>query len=1259
MINKKIKNGIKKLGFISIEYVLIGCILAAFGAYSVPKVLNLGNTAINDQMNNVNNYEYDAEPSDDRVTIVDNTGQSTDTTTPDEGTTEVDNPYNPPVIDEEDRDPNQPTGIYIYTDGDQAIYGGMLPKINDTMTDVNITLHVGDRIYVKGKIYPANATNQNIRYINYNSEVAVANQNGLITALMPGEAMIRLEAAQNGIFNTINIKVEHYYPTSIKLNPDKISMNVGEIKDIMVEFEPSSTTFRQCTFTSSDNTIATVTRSDDTSASIKALKADKTKNIDAVVTAKCVSDDSGSFVSKDVELEITELMTATESIKFTTPEDRIITLEVGDTFATAYKITPTDATVQQVSYESDNPSVAAISNNGVITAQSVGSTNVYINNYGGDYYGAKVYDTIKVIVEPKTIPLQSLSIKYTQDSIMAGRTISPIVTFNPSNTTETDLVWTVSNDTIAHINTTTGQVQGKEKGSVTITATSKNHSSIKATTALSITGSTVAVTGITLSEHNATIGVGNSKTVSYTIAPSNATVKTATWTSSDPSIATVENGVIYGVSQGTCIITVTSIDGGFKDTINVAVTAIPVSSIEINPASANMIVGDQIAVNATVYPVNATDKDIKWEILDSNGQYPLDGVISLGSYKNKETTVFAENPGTVTLRARATSNNVYKDITIKVRAVYAERIELTPTSLELAKGTPSFISAKVFPENAVHTNVEWSSSDTSIVIVDTNGRIQASSTKVGTAKIIATWKYDDPVMGTHNEVSASATVKVKEIEPDVIEFANSSYLMKDTEGKNIINTYVTIYPINTDFKNVEFRACEIQGEECVDTDVFEFVDKGPSGDGIKRNLQLIGKNIGNAVITATVKGNERVASGEAQVTVTSGEIPVTGIEFTGSSPITMTIGDTLNIANKVKINPETATNKGLEYSVDDSAIATISKDGTITAVSIGTTRIMIKSKSSQLWIKVDLVVEGVKLTQIRTSPDTATLERTKKIDFTVSFFPESASNKTFIYTILDENKNPVYYYDDEGQFHITVPTLPLMVDIETDSEGRYLPHGKIQGIDLGKYYVRFTSNENKNVFYDMPIEVTPGILWDGTQATALNIKKDTEGNKTVCHVRDGWELAWVSYHTNIGDIKSKHNCDIIKQDREVDLNNKVFTPIGINDSNPFSIVYDGNNQVIKNLYVTGADINNVNTSCLNYGLFGNATGTIKNLTVTDANINYDATYNLAHSPVYIGVLAGKANLINDIYLSKGNIKITQSSAKEQVYSGSVVGKLGS
>lgn len=1259
MINKKIKNGIKKLGFISIEYVLIGCILAAFGAYSVPKVLTLGNTAINDQMNNVDNYEYDAEPSDDRVIIVDNTGQSTDTTTPDEGTTEVDNPYNPPVIDEEDRDPNQPTGIYIYTDGDQAIYGGMLPKINDTMTDVNITLHVGDRIYVKGKIYPANATNQNIRYVNYNSEVAVANQNGLITALMPGEAMIRLEAAQNGIFNTINIKVEHYYPTSIKLNPDKISMNVGEIKDIMVEFEPSSTTFRQCTFTSSDNTIATITRSDDTSASIKALKADKTKNVDAVITAKCVSDASGAFVSKDVELEITELMTATESIKFTTPSTREITLEVGDTYATAYQITPADATVQQVSYESDNPSVAAVSNNGVITAQSVGSTNIYINNYGGDYYGARVYDAIKVNVVRKNIPLQSLSIKYTQSSIMAGRTISPIVTLNPANTTQTDLVWTVSNGNVAHINATTGQIQGTKEGSVTITATSKDNPTIKATTTLTITGSTVAVTGITLSEHNATIGVGNSKTVSYTIAPSNATVKTATWTSSDPSIATVENGVIYGVSQGTCIITVTSVDGGFKDTINVTVTAIPVSSIEINPAGANMIVGDQITVNATVYPVNATDKDIKWEILDSNGQYPLDGVISLGSDKNKETTVFAENPGTVTLRARATSNNVYKDITIKVRAVYAERIELTPTSLELAKGTPSFISAKVFPENAVHTNVEWSSSDTSIVTVDTNGRIQASSTKVGTAKIIATWKYDDPVMGTHNEISASANVKVKEIEPDVIEFANSPYLMKDTEGNNVINTYVTIYPINTDFKNVEFRACEIQGEECVDTDVFEFKDLGPSADGITHNLQLIGKNIGNAVITATVKGNERVASGEAQVTVTSGEIPVTGIEFTGSSPITMTIGSTLNIANKVKINPETATNKGLEYSVDDSAIATISNDGTITAVSIGTTRIMIKSKSSQLWIKVDLVVEGVKLTQIVTSPTDTTIRRINdKVSFTINFVPDTASNKAFRYTILDENKNPVYYYDDEGQFHMTVPTMPLLVNIDTDSEGRYLPHGTVQGIDLGKYYIRIISNENENVFYDMPVEVTPG-LWDGSPATALNIKKDKEGNNTVCHVRDGWELAWVSYHTNLGDIKSTYGCDIIRQDREIDLNKQAFTPIGINDSKPFSIIYDGNNQTIKNLYVTGKDINNLNTSCLNYGLFGNSTGTIKNLTITDANINYDAAYNSAHSPVYIGMLAGKANLINDIYLSKGNIKITQSSAKEQVYSGSVVGKLGS
>ena len=71
-------------------------------------------------------------------------------------------------------------------------------------------------------------------------------------------------------------------------------------------------------------------------------------------------------------------------------------------------------------------------------------------------------------------------------------------------------------------------------------------------------GETVNVTGVTLDENAITIEVDGADTLVATVAPSNATNKSVTWTSSDTTVATVNNGTVRGVSQGTATITATS-----------------------------------------------------------------------------------------------------------------------------------------------------------------------------------------------------------------------------------------------------------------------------------------------------------------------------------------------------------------------------------------------------------------------------------------------------------------------------------------------------------------------------------------------------------------------------------------------------------------------------------------------------------------------------------------------------------------------------
>ena len=81
----------------------------------------------------------------------------------------------------------------------------------------------------------------------------------------------------------------------------------------------------------------------------------------------------------------------------------------------------------------------------------------------------------------------------------------------------------------------------------------------------------IAVTGVTLNKTKATIGIDDSETLTATIAPANAQNKAVAWESSNTDVATVANGVVTGVAEGTATITATTEDGSFTATCDVTV----------------------------------------------------------------------------------------------------------------------------------------------------------------------------------------------------------------------------------------------------------------------------------------------------------------------------------------------------------------------------------------------------------------------------------------------------------------------------------------------------------------------------------------------------------------------------------------------------------------------------------------------------------------------------------------------------------------
>jgi len=162
-------------------------------------------------------------------------------------------------------------------------------------------------------------------------------------------------------------------------------------------------------------------------------------------------------------------------------------------------------------------------------------------------------------------------------SVMEGSDLTLAATVTPADAFDKSLTWTSSNPTVASVNVL-GKVVGLSLGSSTITATT-NDGGFSAQCALNVIVSTLTrVTSIVLEAPTATMEVKQTRTLTSTISPSNASNQNVSWLSSNPLVATVSaNGFITALTVGVTKITVTSEDGLKSSecmlTVNADVTA--------------------------------------------------------------------------------------------------------------------------------------------------------------------------------------------------------------------------------------------------------------------------------------------------------------------------------------------------------------------------------------------------------------------------------------------------------------------------------------------------------------------------------------------------------------------------------------------------------------------------------------------------------------------------------------------------------------
>ena len=161
----------------------------------------------------------------------------------------------------------------------------------------------------------------------------------------------------------------------------------------------------------------------------------------------------------------------------------------------------------------------------------------------------------------------------------------------------------------------------------------------------------VPVNAIILSETSITIQPNETRTITASVLPDNASNKNVTWSSSNTSIATVDQtGKVTAKAVGSCTITCSATDGsGVKAECAVTVGRL-VTDITLSQTSLSLTIPGTTTktLTATVKPTNATNKNVTWASSDT----------SIATVENGKVTAIAA--GTCTITCSATDGSGVK-----------------------------------------------------------------------------------------------------------------------------------------------------------------------------------------------------------------------------------------------------------------------------------------------------------------------------------------------------------------------------------------------------------------------------------------------------------------------------------------------------------------------------------------------------------------------------------------------------------------------
>ena len=375
-------------------------------------------------------------------------------------------------------------------------------------------------------------------------------------------------------------------------------------------------------------------------------------------------------------------------------------------------------------------------------------------------------------VTPEIVPVSQITLNKAETSISVGNSETLTATVAPENAANKALNWASSDEDVATV-APDGTVTAVKAGAATITATAADGSGKSAVCKVTVTGDTtppahehsygdwskdgtnhwhectdaacpnqsesikdkaahiydddadttcnvcgyvrtvtpeiVPVSQITLNKAETSISVGNSETLTATVAPENAANKALNWASSDEDVATVApDGTVTAVKAGAATITATAADGSGKS----AVCKVTVTGDTTPPAHEHRY-GDW-----------SKDGTNHWhECTDANCPNQSESI------KDTAAHIYDDDADT-------TCNVCGYVRTVTPEIVPVSQITLNKAETSISVGNSETLTATVAPENAANKALNWASSDEDVATVAPDGTVTA--VKAGAATITAT-----------------------------------------------------------------------------------------------------------------------------------------------------------------------------------------------------------------------------------------------------------------------------------------------------------------------------------------------------------------------------------------------------------------------------------------------------------------------------------------------------------------------------------------